>query len=94
MKSISIFIQYQIKNIEYLWQALSLKKQRMWILFFFYMYLFLSTLVMIQICIGQNTGKTIIPTEHIKSPVQKSDQPLSFGRDSISLNAKNRGYGK
>lgn len=93
MKKIIATIGAWVDKIDSRWQALSLKKQHRYVLYFFGAYLALTIAVLLKV--GCDTVRSRnMSIEHIKNPVVPNKKPDASVRDSISKILKKKMYDK
>lgn len=94
MKKIIATIGAWVDKIDSRWQALSLKKQHRYVLYFFGAYLVLTIAVLLKVGCDTAGSRNNMSIEHIKNPVVPNKKPDAPVRDSISKILKKKMYDK
>lgn len=94
MKKIIAIVGAWVDNIDSRWQALPLKKQHRYVLYFFGAYLALTIAVLLKVGCDTVKSRGNMSIEHIKNPVAPNKKPDASVRDSISKILKKKMYDK
>lgn len=84
MKKFRIKIERWILNIEHQWKDIPQKRQRLYTIIFFSGYFILTLIGVLQIWIGDQNAKNILPAEHISGISRSND----YTKDSIKQNTQ------
>lgn len=91
MKKLRATIDRYFDQLDKRWQALPLRKQHQYMLYFFVGYLLLTVVVIGKVIYDTGASENNMHIEHIENPVLKSKTPASL-QDSLSTILKNKMY--
>lgn len=91
MKKIRANMDRYFDQMEKRWQALSVRKQHQYILYFFVGYLLLTIAVIGKVIYDTSKSDNGMVIEHIENPVLTSKNPARL-QDSVSKVLKNKIY--
>lgn len=93
MKKIKLFkrrIDSYIEKMDGNWQELPVQKQKIYTIYFFTVYFFLTAGVIFKVCYDTKESNNSMPMEHIGNPILKKSKSLEGFKDSLSIILKNK----
>lgn len=91
MKKLRANMDSYFDQLDERWQALPLRKQRQYTLYFFVVYLLLTVVVIGKVMYDTSKSGNDMVIEHIENPVLKNGSPARL-QDSVSIILKNQIY--
>ena len=91
MKTIRINIDEWFDKQDKIWRALSLDKQRRYMLYLFLVYLLLTAVVILKVCYDMAKPDNRMVIEHIGNPAGKKESPVSQ-LETLSTKLKEKIY--
>lgn len=86
MKNLRTNMDRYIDKLDKRWQALPIRKQRRYTLYFFMGYLLFTTAVIFKIWHDAEPPENDMVIEHIETPVLKKNESPTSVQDTLSIN--------
>jgi hypothetical protein len=90
MKNLKMHLKNWFEKLDERWKALPVKKQHLYTLYFFTVYLLLTAVVLYKVAVDNGKSRTGLVISPIENPLLKKNLHSSISTDSLTSIAKNK----